>query len=155
MEQAEVSREVNTLLTADGGLNEASKRSVKSLEAAIAKSRQPGYFKYYTPSDATRAVETKNVLSAKVARLAELQKRVDAKQAQLDSARREAAKPTAAVDVPDLRRWFARYDRPAPAFGGEGAATTFSASRRVFGGTKHYPGFRSVASDMRPGRALR
>ncbi len=35
MEQAEVSREVNTLLTADGGLNEASKRSVKSLEAAV------------------------------------------------------------------------------------------------------------------------
>jgi len=121
----------------------------------IAKSRQPGYFKYYTPSDATRDAESKGVLAAKVAEVAAIQTRIDAKQAEIDAARREAARPGATPDVPDLRRWFDRYQRPSPAFGGDGAASSFAPSGRVFGATKHYPGFRSVATGMTVGRMTR
>ena len=125
------------------------------LRPQIAKSRQPGYFKYYKAPEATREVEKKGVLAAKVAEVAAIQARIDAKQGEIDAARREAAKPGATPEVPDLRRWFDRYQRPSPAFGGEGAASSFAPSGRVFGAAKHYPGFRSVATGMTVGRMTR
>jgi hypothetical protein len=121
----------------------------------IATAKQPGYFKYYKAPEVASKVEHKHVLSEKSKRLADLQARIDSKEAELSKAREEASKAPPAPDVPDLKRWFDRYRRPDPTFGGPGATTSFSASARVFGGTKHYPAFRSVVTDMKRGRMLR
>jgi hypothetical protein len=121
----------------------------------IATAKQPGYFKYYRPPDEATKLEQKKVLAEKSKRLGDLQTRIDAKQAELDKAREAASKAPPTPDVPDLKRWFDRYKRPDPTFGGPDATTSFSASARVFGGTKHYPAFRSVATDMKRGRMLR
>lgn len=123
--------------------------------AQIAKARQPGYFRYYAATGAAAEVESKHVLSLKVELVKDLQGRIDAKNAEIERVRAEAAKPPPVPEVPDLKRWFDRYQRPDPTFGGDGARSSVTASSRVFGGTKHYPAFRSVATDMRVGRALR
>jgi hypothetical protein len=50
-EQKLLSDQMNELLTKNGGLNEGSKLVVKNLNAAIAVSKRPGYFHYYSPPD--------------------------------------------------------------------------------------------------------
>lgn len=155
-QQAEVSREANRLLTdPDSGMVESSRRVTKSLDAAIARSRQPGYFRYAQPPPAVQEAERKRVLSRKAEAIAALQARIDAKQAEIDAVRAEAARPPPVPDVPNLKRWFDRYERPDPAFGGEGARTTVTPNGRIYGGTAHYKAFRSVATDLRVGRLLR
>ena len=46
-EQKLLSDRMHDLLSKPGGLNESTKMSMKSLQAAIAVAKQPGYFEYY------------------------------------------------------------------------------------------------------------
>lgn len=44
------------------------------------------------------------------------------------------------------------YGRPSGTAGGEGYRTQFKRSTKMFGGSKHYPAFKSEATTMQVGR---
>ena len=63
-EQKILSDQMHTLLNKSGGLLEGNKLARKSLQAAIAVSKQPGYFHYYTPTNEVLEIENNKILNA-------------------------------------------------------------------------------------------
>ena len=56
-EQQEVAKKLSKCLDAEDGLVDNSKKVIKNLDAAIVASTQPGYFKYYQPTDNVQKIE--------------------------------------------------------------------------------------------------
>ena len=57
--QSSLSKKMHDMLSKHGGLNDSTFQSMKSINAAIAVAKQPGYFDYYTPPDDIKMVEEK------------------------------------------------------------------------------------------------
>jgi hypothetical protein len=140
-------------------------RTTRNVRAAISVARQPGYFKYYKPPAEVAAAERSGALAASVRDVQKLQMDIDAVAADLAGVQREiaamTAPPAAAAAasgshaVGSLQQWLAAYGRPAADFGAGGFRSQFVASKHVYGGTKHYPGYKSGAVTMVLGRGLR
>ena len=62
-EQQNVSKKMFDILNKSGGLIENSKVTLKNLNAAIATSKQPGYFDYHVAPDDVKRVEERKVLN--------------------------------------------------------------------------------------------
>jgi hypothetical protein len=128
----------------------------KNLEAAIAQARIPGYWKTHVPSAEVAKLE-KAGLTADVAALAKVQEDIDRVSAEMRRAAERPARSDAdtAARVTTLKDWFRVNGKASSGYGGPGYASELDPPTRVYGGTKHYPGFRSVAQRLRPGRALK
>ena len=170
-EQKELADKMNDTLTKRGGLNESSKLTRKSLQAAIAVAKQPGdcfaycvnlwvnilfllgFFEYYKPSEDVQHVEEGKVLN-------QLARNISRTHAELEQINSEIEKskhsPPTIAEIPlsSLSQWFDVYGRPAHADDAD-MLTTFSPSPKIYGGTAHHRSFKTQSSIMRKGRLTR
>jgi hypothetical protein len=174
-EQKELSDAMNETLTKHGGLNENSKMTRKSLQAAIAVAKQPGlfrmshfdaltclpvvrhfvgYFDYYRPTDEVKDIEEGKVLNQYARKIAKVHAELEQINSEIDKAKRP---PQTVTEIPlsSLGQWFDVYGRPKPNPAVEDMLTTFSPSPKIYGGTAHHRSFKTQASIMRSGRITR
>lgn len=159
---AAVSRLDSPVPVSQEGAVEASRRTCKSLEAAIATAKMPGYFTHYKPPEAVVAAEKDGTMRKLSKQLAAAEEESQKASQALDAAKKEAT-DRAAADARraqeghgagrSLKDWLRVNGRPrAPA---EGMLSTLEPSGRVYGGGKHVGPFRSVAVSMKHGRVTR
>ena len=103
--QRKVSAALHSILAAEDGLIADTHATTKNLEAAIAQSRVPGYWKYHKPSDKTRAVEEKHVIDAKTHEIAALQEQIDKVREDIAKVRAAASTPAPVRQVASLDEW--------------------------------------------------
>eukprot|EP00941_MAST-03F_sp_MAST-3F-sp1_P004615 g4615.t1 len=156
-DQMSITAEYQKALNDEDGLIENSRLTVKNLNAAIATAKQPGYFKYHSDFDRVKKIESRNELKAYNQRIAQIQKEIDhatAEMAEMERRRRSALESGKLPAVGSLSAWFAQYGgkpRQVPT----GGVTQFLPSAKVYGGTKHHPAFKSLASGMKRGRCVK
>ena len=76
-EQQEVAKKLSKCLDAEDGLVDNSKKVIKNLDAAIVASTQPGYFKYYQPTDNVQKIEERKEIDRLQKRIKSLQNEMD------------------------------------------------------------------------------
>lgn len=156
-DQNEITAAYRKALCADDGLIENSRLTVKNLNAAIATSSQPGYFKYHQAFDNVKKIETRQELKGYNQRIMQVQKEIDhatAEMAEMDRRRKSALNSGKLPAVGSLGQWFAQYGgkpRQVPT----GGVTEFIPSRKVYGGTPQFPSFKSLSSGMKCGRCVK
>jgi hypothetical protein len=160
-EQKLLSDRMNDLLTRTGGLNENSKMIQKNLSAAIAVSKQPGYFDYYEPSSEIKEIEKNKVLNSLVRNLNKVHRELEQinqeivnhqqhlHQQQISSS---SLTPKSEHHLGSLSQWFETYGRPENQGCLEERMTTFQQSPKIYGGTNHHRAFKSQAASMKKGR---
>jgi hypothetical protein len=162
-EQKLLSDRMNDLLTRSGGLNENSKMIQKNLSAAIAVSKQPGYFDYYQPSSEIQDIEKNKILNSLVKNLNRVHRELEQinqeiqnqqqHQHQLSSS--SALAPKYEPNLTSLSQWFETYGRPENTGCLEERKTSFQQSPKIYGGTNHHRAFKSQASTMKKGRVTK
>jgi hypothetical protein len=152
--QKDKSDKFNEILNGPGGLNEASRKTCKNLEAAITASKKPGYFMYYEQPDVVKAVVKNGELRKLQTAILQLQQKIDqidvellnqagARHIHLDNV--ETSK-----DVQNLKQWFSTYGSPKPV--ATGMLTSFAPEPKVYGGTEYHAAFKSQSMTMKKGR---
>lgn len=130
-------------------------RTTRNVRAAIVVARQPGYFNYYKPPPEIEAAERNGAIASYVREIQRCQGDIDAVNADIAAVERDIkALQGSEQQVSSLHQWLAVHGRPVTEFG-QGFTSQFVASKHVFGGTKHYPGFKSQAVTLVLGRGLR
>ena len=152
-EQKLVSDELNSLLTREGGLNENSRLARKNLVAAISVSQKAGYFEYHTTSSEVKQIEDSKVLNKLARRIQKLGRELDQINAEIEQT---SVKKTASteVQVSSIADWFQQYGRP------EGdqvpdQLSSFTASKKIYGGTAHHRSFKTQGTSMKVGLVTR
>jgi hypothetical protein len=151
-DQARLARELAAMVEK---LSADTHATSKNLEAAIAQARNPGYWRYHVPPAEVSKIEAQKKVDAHIKAIAKVQADIDRVRSDME---RAAERPTDGREPrkpESLRDWFREHGRPTPGYGGAGYASELEPPTRVYGGTKHYPGFRSVARRLKPGRALK
>jgi len=138
-------------------LNDSSKLTRKSLLAAIAVSKQPGYFEYYTPPEEVKNAEEGKTLNKLARQVSKVHGEIEALNAEIAQT---SAKPPAKVnDIPlsGLSQWFELYGRPNENnhAATKDLLTAFVPSPKIYGGTSHHRSFKSTATIMRTGTLTR
>lgn len=154
-EQKALSTRMNDLLTKPKGLNESMKLTVKNLQAAIAVSKQPGYFEYYVTPDDLKNIEDNKILNGLARAIQKLH--FELEQLNHEISTLEAKRPQPKMnDIPldSLAQWFDMYGRPKDSNNKE-QITQFVPSSRVYGGTSHHRAFKTQSSAMKTGRITR
>jgi len=154
-QQRAQSDDLHTLLTSKGGLNESQFLTCKNLKAAVAVSKQAGFFEYHKHSaEVQRAYDRKecNQLVKKIARtqqdLDAIEEDIRGKEAQrLKSL--ELREPT----LTSLDQWFQEYGRPKDM--PERFNSSITDNKKIYGGTNHHQSFRSHARTFKPGSGLK
>lgn len=171
-EQKLLSDHMNDLLTRSGGLNENTKIIQKNLLAAIAVSKQPGYFDYYEPSTDIKDIEKNKILNNLVRNLNKIHRELEQinseisqQQLQLQqqqqqqqhslSSTRNSIQKYEQPNLNSLSQWFETYGRPENVGCLEERKTTFQQSPKIYGGTNHHRAFKSQASTMKKGRVTK
>mmetsp|Transcript_21670 Transcript_21670/g.31539 ORF Transcript_21670/g.31539 Transcript_21670/m.31539 type:complete len:176 (+) Transcript_21670:113-640(+) len=155
-EQKALSDRMNDILTRRGGLNDNSKNVRKNLMAAIAVSKQPGYFEYYQTPAEVKEVEDTKTLNSLVKSLDKVHKELDQINSEISHYHERAAQPSQPeVALTSLSQWFETYGRPENTQCLEERMTTFQASPKIYGGTNHHRAFKSQAANMKKGRVTK
>ncbi|KDO32628.1 hypothetical protein SPRG_02329 [Saprolegnia parasitica CBS 223.65] len=131
------------------GLNEASRKTCKNLEAAITASKKPGYFLYYEQPDVAKAIVKNGELRKLQSAIVQLQQKIDQVDAEIEVQAAKSSAP-APAEVQTLKQWFSTYGTPKPVT--SGVLTSFAADPKVYGGTEHYSAFKSQSLTMKKGR---
>lgn len=155
-QQQTVSKKMHDLLSKQGGLNDNSTLKMKNLQAAIAVSKQPGYFEYYHSSDDVKHVEEKKVLSYLAREIAKYNAELEQLNSEIEQAEHQNKlqhKEPPAVN--DLRQWFELYGRPTMTEEKRERLTGFTKSSRMYGGNKHFNSFKSASTIMIKGKVTR
>lgn len=149
-EQKELAKKMNASLSS---LNDDSNLARKNLEAAIAVSKQPGYFEYHTPAnDIADKAKSLPVLTKKLNRIANEIEQIDAELSRDKSGVVRTTLPDTSMS--SLQQWFDNFGRPKHE-DIDGLVTTFHTNAKVYGGTSHHRAFKSQASSMKKGRVTR
>ncbi|OQR96422.1 hypothetical protein ACHHYP_15829 [Achlya hypogyna] len=148
--QQEKADRFHELLVGPGGLNEASRKTCKNLEAAITASKKPGYFLYYEQPDVVKAVVKNGELRKLQGVIVQLQQKIDQIDAELANHAAKAAAAPVTNEVQSLKQWFSTYGTPKPVT--SGMLTSFATDPKVYGGTEHYSAFKSQSLTMKKGR---
>ena len=131
------------------GLNENSRLKMKNLAAGIVASKRPGYFKYHQDNDRVKQIESQGSLSSLAAEISRLGDDLTKIDAEIDEIQQRLKKKSEPPKMDSLAQWVAHYGKvedPNP-----DRVTTFKKSTKIYGGTKHYPSFKSSATTMKPG----
>lgn len=152
-------------------LNESSRLTRKNLVSAITVSSQAGYFDYYQPPEDVKKAENDKVLNqlAKRIQSAHLEiERINNEISAMEIASADMNKKNVLQEPRDLNQWYAlnSFDKPVIDFNITTSSsrsrsstgdtlTSFEASRKIFGGTKHHRSFKSSATIMKLGRLTR
>lgn len=157
-EQKAVSDKMKNILSNPDGLIDSSFKARKSLKAAIAVSRQPGYFEYYTPPPEVEAYEQDKVLNQLARQVQKVHREleeINSEIATLENANKDANTTTPNGGPTTLSQWFDVYGKPKHAEAQEDLLTTFHSSPKIYGGTSHHRAFKSQSSNMKKGRLTR
>ncbi|OWZ24567.1 hypothetical protein PHMEG_000391 [Phytophthora megakarya] len=143
---------LNELLDAPGGFNEASHKTCKNLEAAIAASKRPGYFVYYEQPEQLKSIMRSGEVQRLQQQILHLQKQIDHLTEKIEkSAESHEEVEHTGTTITSLKHWLATYGTPKQQSTSD-LYTVFTPDRKVYGGTSHYSAFRSQASTMKKGR---
>ena len=147
-EQKQAAEKMNEILAK---LNDESRLTRRNLQAAIAVSKQPGYFEYHSPSPEVKQVEGNKVLSHLTRNVEKVNREIEQIDSEIDQLK--AHKESKPVDLPmnSLHQWFDTYGRPKHADKSE-MISTFHSSPKIYGGTGHHRAFKSQATIMKKGR---
>mmetsp|Transcript_23021 Transcript_23021/g.23666 ORF Transcript_23021/g.23666 Transcript_23021/m.23666 type:complete len:178 (+) Transcript_23021:39-572(+) len=154
-EQKILSDRMNDILTKNGGLNDSSKIIRKNLAAAIAVSKQPGYFEYYQPPSEIKDIEDTKVLNSLVRSLNKVHRELEQINNEISHHHEHSSlneQPKTEPNVGSLSQWFETYGRPENTACLEERMTYFQSSPKIYGGTNHHRAFKSQASTMKKGR---
>lgn len=147
----------NLKLTKD--LNEVSRMTCKSLQAAIAAAKRPGNFDYYKPPEDIAGEVSRGELQLTLHKALQVQGEIDEAHSELseaESKKQAALFSTNAPEPKSLKEWFAHYGRPQVAEGrGPGWRTETRRNRKVYGGSGHHRAFKTQAVTMNTGRLTR
>ncbi len=157
-EQKELSKRMNDILTRHGGLNENSMIIRKNLSAAIAVSKQPGYFEYYQPTHEIKEIEENKLLNSLVKSLNKVHNELDQIQHEISSHNERSLMNQSLKmepNISNLSQWFETYGRPENTVLLEERMTSFQNSPKIYGGTNHHRAFKSQASTMKKGRVTK
>ena len=155
-EQKTLCKQMNDILCKPGGLNENTKLSMKNISAAIAVSKNPGYFEYHTTPEELHNIEERKVLNNLARSVQRVHKQID--QINEDIIQTTAASKPKVPDAPhvsSLSQWFDIYGRPDVPEDKKSQISSFHKGQRTYGGTAAYPAFKSVSSVMVKGRVTR
>lgn len=174
-EQLELSKTMNNLLVEH--MNPSSKEVKRNLGAAIAKSKQAGYFEYYQPSDEVRQAESQKTLNSMARKIAKVHNEIEQinneialatavakgktppEDQQLSSVKEWFAKNGGRVvdtqPVSSLAAWFDKNGRPEMRGATKDLLTKFDPNPKIYGGTAHYTSFKSKAITLKSGRLTR
>ncbi|GMI26565.1 hypothetical protein TeGR_g11946 [Tetraparma gracilis] len=150
--QAQVSDQANAILTKKGGLNESSRMVRKNLQAAIAVAQQPGFFEYYQVNDECKSAEKQNELKKLTQNIKRFQKEIDQVNSEIAANQPKKSVPLA-PNVSSFQQWFSQYGTPKPS--PHGILTQIQDDPKIYGGTSHHAGFRTLSKQMRKGRCTR
>jgi len=151
-QQREVSLKMNGLLNKE--LIVGSEMCTKNLKAAIAVSRQAGYFQYYSPSPACKEAEESKVLNQYARTIAKLHNELTQIDAEIALATAELSKPKMVEQpISSLSAWFDTYGKPA--LNQPELLSTFSPAPKIYGGTNHHRSFKTSSSILKKGRLTR
>ena len=159
-EQKALCDKMNGLLKSH--LNPSSKSSCKNLVAAIATSKKPGFFEYYSPSDDVKNIESTGMLKTLTKQISKVHAEIEAINEEIDNAR--AAKRAADLGISQvpmdsmssLSAWFETYGKPKTFDSDQmrDKKTKFEPAKKIYGGTSHHKSFKSKAMTMRKGRLV-
>jgi hypothetical protein len=156
-EQKNVSKKMKDILASPTGLINSSFNTRKSLKAAIAVSKQPGYFEYYTPPPEVEQAEgdkTLNKMARQVQKIHRELEEINSEIEAVEHANKSAvAQPNSGPST--LSQWFDTYGQPKGAETQEDMFTSFNQSPKIYGGTSHHRAFKSQSSNMKKGRLTR
>jgi len=151
-DQKVISDKFNSILTRSGGLNDTSNLVCRNLQAAIAVAQQPGFFEYYKVSEEVTSTVKQNELKKLTKQIKRIQKEIDIVNNEI-----AAARPKPQVVPPptinSFSAWFREFGEPKPApvhFMSE-----FSDNPKIYGGTNHHSGFKTMSRQMRKGHLTR
>lgn len=158
-EQKEYSDKMREILAK---MNNSSNLIKKNLQAAIAVSKKAGYFEYYTPPEDVKQAEEQKMLNSLAAKVAKTHKELEAINAEIDQAKSREKKQPVEIPVNDLKQWFSTFneitpydkERSAPAPLAE-MKTSFTPSKKIYGGTRHHRSFKTQATTMVKGTCTR
>mmetsp|Transcript_53363 Transcript_53363/g.79307 ORF Transcript_53363/g.79307 Transcript_53363/m.79307 type:complete len:173 (+) Transcript_53363:142-660(+) len=148
-EQKQAASKFQHALTDPDGCLENSRLKLKNLAAGIVASRQPGYFKYHQDNERVAQIESTNELpklNKEIQRLGNDLANIDSEIAEIQARMRKPSEPP---KLDSLSQWVATYGKvsdPNP-----DRVSSFKKSSKVYGGTKHYPSFKSSATTMKRG----
>ena len=176
-EQRALSDEMNKLLTTH--LNPAQREVQRNLTAAIATSKQPGYFQYYVKSDEVKQAESQKVLNGLTRRIAKVANELDQLNNEIAIATAAAKGRTPPEDQQlssvsewfaknggravlsesappsSLSNWLATYGQPLLPGASADMLSTFENNPKIYGGTAHHRSFKSKAVTLKSGRLTR
>ena len=153
-QQRQLADDMNKRLTRKWGYNDNTARSMRNLECAIGKSKAPGTFPYHKPPPDIAKAEKNNDFGKMNKQLNEMQKEIlqidrDIEQAQKKKQLIEDSRQKVAIMT--MSQWFDTFGVPKPE-PAPGYVTRFTPSSKVYGGTNHYSGFKTVATTMKQAR---
>lgn len=154
-EQAELSDTLNQILTRENGMIQSSQQTCKNLEVAVAVSKRPGFFEYYTAPDDVVAAHNRGDLGQLAKKIGRVQKELDNVDQELATkqAMRTSAVLPAESNMSSLQQWFAMYGQPKPS--PHGFLTTFQNNSKIYGGTQNHRAFKTQSKAMKQGRLIR
>ena len=121
---------------------------MKNLAAGVVASKRPGYFKYHQDNERVVQIESQKQLpklNADIQRFADDILKIEV---EIAAIRERMNKNPDVPELDSLAQWVSKYgkveDRPD-------RQSQFKKSSKVYGGTKHYPAFKSSATTMKPG----
>jgi hypothetical protein len=155
-EQKALCKRMNEILCKPGGLNENTKLAMKNIQAAIAVSKNPGYFEYHETPDDLHRVEEKKILNSLARSVQKVHKELE--QINEDIAQTTVASKPKVPEPPNvtsLSQWFDIYGKPTIPEDKKDQLTSFHKNERTYGGTQHYKAFKSVSTVMVKGRVTR
>lgn len=121
--------------------------------AAISVSQKPGYFEYHSTAQDVKEVEDGRVLNKLARRIQKLQRELEALNAEIDGATVKKAAPME-MQVGSIADWFQTYGRPTGAEVPD-QMSTFTASKKIYGGTAHHRSFKTQGTSMKTGLVTR
>ena len=137
-QQRAQSDDLNALLTREGGLNESQYMTCKNLKAAVAVSKQPGFFEYHKHSAEVQRAYDRKTCNQMVKKIARTQQDLDA--IEEDIRAREAARlKSLELRDPTLTsfdQWFQQFGRPQNM--PQRFYSTFDDNKKIYGGTHHH-----------------
>jgi hypothetical protein len=153
-EQRLVAENMSSMLRKPQGLIENNARACRNLDVAITKSKSPGVFAYHkAPSSIARA-EKNNDMGSMNGKITSIQKEIHQIDRDMDLARkkqRQLEDSKQKVGIMNMSQWFDTFGVPKPE-PAPGYTTRFTPGTKVYGGTNHYSGFRTVSTRLTKGR---
>ena len=129
---------------------------MKSIQAAIAVSKQPGYFDYYVAPEDVKEIERKKILNSLAREVGQINEALNQLNEEIERAELAArGKPKDLPELRNLSQWFDLYGKPNMNEEKEKMLTSYKVDSKIYGGTQHYSSFKTKSLKMVKGRLTR